>query len=33
MKPVLLPPNPVQHFYLGGDRIAALRGIEPETDR
>jgi mannose-6-phosphate isomerase len=33
MKPVLLPPNPVQHFYLGGDRIAALRGIVPETDR
>lgn len=33
MKPVLLPPNPVQHFYLGGDRIAALRGIQPETDR
>jgi mannose-6-phosphate isomerase len=33
MKPVLLPPSPVQHFYLGGDRIAALRGIVPETDR
>lgn len=32
MNPVLLPPNPVQHFYRGGDRIAALRGIEPETD-
>ena len=32
MIPLLLPPNPVQHFYLGGDRIAALRGIEPETD-
>ena len=32
MIPVLLPPNPVQHFYRGGDRIAALRGIEPETD-
>jgi mannose-6-phosphate isomerase len=30
--PVLLPPNPVQHFYRGGDRIAALRGIVPETD-
>ncbi|MFC6356374.1 hypothetical protein [Luethyella okanaganae] len=23
----------MQHFYLGGDRIAALRGIVPETDR
>lgn len=33
MIPVLLPPNPVQHFYRGGDRIAALRGIVPETDR
>lgn len=33
MKPLLLPPNPVQHFYRGGDRIAALRGIIPETDR
>ena len=33
MIPVVLPPNPVQHFYRGGDRIAALRGIVPETDR
>lgn len=33
MKPLLLPPNPVQHFYRGGDRIAVLRGIVPETDR
>lgn len=32
MIPLLLPPNPVQHFYRGGDRIAALRGIVPETD-
>ena len=24
--PVLLPPNRFDHFYLGGDRIAALRG-------
>ncbi|MFS0734919.1 class I mannose-6-phosphate isomerase [Microbacterium sp. 1P10UB] len=32
MIPVVLPPNPVQHFYRGGDRIAALRGIVPETD-
>lgn len=30
--PLLLIPNPVQHFYRGGDRIAALRGIVPETD-
>jgi mannose-6-phosphate isomerase len=33
MIPVVLPPNPVQHFYRGGDRIAALRGIVPATDR
>lgn len=33
MIPVLLPPNPVQHFYRGGDRIAALRGIVQQTDR
>lgn len=33
MRPHLLTPNPVQHFYRGGDRIAALRGITPETDR
>ena len=32
MKPVLLPCNQFDHFYRGGDRIAALRGIEPETD-
>ncbi|GAB2557908.1 class I mannose-6-phosphate isomerase [Leucobacter ruminantium] len=32
MKPLLLVPNPVQHFYRGGDRIAALRGIVAETD-
>lgn len=32
MIPVLLPPSPVQHFYRGGDRIAALRGIVAETD-
>lgn len=32
MNPLLLPPNPVQHYYRGGDRIAALRGIVPETD-
>lgn len=31
MKPLLLPPNPIQHFYRGGDRIAALRGIEQLT--
>ncbi|MBP1326279.1 mannose-6-phosphate isomerase [Leucobacter exalbidus] len=32
MKPLLLPPNPIQHFYRGGDRIAALRGISQLTE-
>lgn len=32
MKPLLLPPNPIQHFYRGGDRIAALRGVEQLTE-
>ncbi len=30
--PVLLAPNPIQHFYRGGARIAELRGIEPVSD-
>jgi mannose-6-phosphate isomerase len=32
VKPVLLPPNVLRHFYEGGARIAALRGIELEGD-
>ncbi len=32
MKPVALAPNLIDHFYLGGDRIAALRGIEQTSD-
>lgn len=32
MKPVLIPPAPLQHFYRGGARLAALRGIVAETD-
>src|SRR4051794_7947828 len=32
MRPVLLAPNPVQHFYRGGGRIAALRGFTPASD-
>jgi mannose-6-phosphate isomerase len=32
MKPQLLPPNVLKHFYKGGPRIAALRGIELEND-
>ena len=29
MKPYTLPPNVLRHFYAGGERIAALRGLEP----
>jgi mannose-6-phosphate isomerase len=32
MKPQELPPNVLRHFYAGGPRIAALRGIELESD-
>jgi mannose-6-phosphate isomerase len=32
VKPVLLPPNVLRHFYKGGARIAALRGIEIDGD-
>lgn len=32
MHPLLLPPNLIEHYYRGGDRIAALRGIKPESD-
>ena len=27
MRPVLMPPNIVDHFYRGGERIAAFRGV------
>ena len=33
MRPIVLPPNGVPRFYLGGPEIAALRGTEPEGDR
>ena len=32
MKPQVLPPNILHHFYAGGPRIAALRGVEIESD-
>jgi mannose-6-phosphate isomerase len=32
MKPQLLPPNVLRHFYEGGARIAALRGIGLDSD-
>jgi mannose-6-phosphate isomerase len=33
VRPVVLPPNGVPRFYLGGPAIAELRGIEPAGDR
>jgi mannose-6-phosphate isomerase len=32
VNPVVLPPNVLRHFYAGGARIAALRGIELSGD-
>ena len=32
MKPQLLPPNVLRHFYAGGARIAALRGLDLDSD-
>ena len=32
MKPLDLPPNVLRHFYAGGSRIAALRGLELGDD-
>ncbi len=32
MKPQVLPPNVLRHFYAGGARIAAFRGIVLESD-
>jgi mannose-6-phosphate isomerase len=32
MQPQVLPPNVLKHFYEGGPRIAALRGITLESD-
>src|ERR671938_667154 len=32
MKPAVLPPNVLRHFYAGGPRIAALRGIDLPRD-
>jgi mannose-6-phosphate isomerase len=29
MMPLTLPPNVLRHFYAGGERIAALRGLAP----
>ena len=32
MRPQVLPPNVLRHFYAGGARIAALRGLELGSD-
>ncbi|MGZ8648137.1 MAG: class I mannose-6-phosphate isomerase [Solirubrobacteraceae bacterium] len=32
MKPQVLPPNVLRHFYAGGARLADLRGLELESD-
>jgi mannose-6-phosphate isomerase len=33
VRPIVLPPNGIPRFYLGGATIAALRGTEPEGER
>jgi mannose-6-phosphate isomerase len=33
VRPIVLPPNSIPRFYLGGGEIAALRGIEPAGER
>lgn len=32
MRPIVLPPNVLHHFYAGGARIADLRGVEIDGD-
>jgi mannose-6-phosphate isomerase len=32
VKPLLLPPNVLRHFYAGGERIARLRGLSLDSD-
>jgi mannose-6-phosphate isomerase len=33
MKPIVLPPNGIPRFYLGGEAIAELRGMPPAGER
>ncbi len=33
MRPILMPPNRLDHFYLGGSRITDLRGVAATSDR
>ena len=33
MQPITMPPNIIDHFYLGGERIAELRGVDMPSPR
>lgn len=33
MQPVLMPPNIIDHFYLGGERLASFRGVSQASER
>ncbi len=33
MQPIMMPPNVIEHFYLGGERIAELRGFGMPSPR
>ncbi len=33
MQPIVMPPNIIDHFYLGGERIAELRGVGMPSPR
>jgi mannose-6-phosphate isomerase len=33
MQPIVMPPNIIEHFYLGGERIAELRGVDMPSPR
>ena len=33
MLPILMPPNIIDHFYLGGARLAGLRGVDRPSPR
>jgi mannose-6-phosphate isomerase len=33
VRPVVLPPNVIDHFYLGGERLAVLRGVPLPSPR
>ena len=33
MRPIVMPPNIIDHFYLGGERIAELRGVDMPSPR